>query len=299
MTKTKVFIALALSIIVMLQLVAAATSYSTEVTEVSPTTLIPGEKTELTFKIENTGDADLSNIIFSWKESTGNILPVGSSNTKNIDYLNEGDDETISFDVFTSSSAEPGLYELTLIMLFNNDNETAITETSTAGIIVGGQTDFDVSVSDVSSTGVILSVVNIGSNPANSVTVIIPEQSNFKVSGSSSSIIGNLDKGDYSVASFEISSLSKSSSNLKIEIQYTDTLGSRQILTKTVEIQQTSTQTTQTTQSNTQSTATGYSVMNNSGNNTLLIIGFVVSMVFTIGIIIFIVKRNRKKNENS
>ena len=56
-----------------------------EVTDVSPTSLVPGEKTELTFKIENTGDIDLNNLIFSWEEKTGNILPVGSSNTKSID----------------------------------------------------------------------------------------------------------------------------------------------------------------------------------------------------------------------
>src|SRR4030042_4993231 len=178
----------------------------------------------------------MENIIFSWEEKTGNILPVGSSNTKSLDELDEGDDETFSFDVFTSASAEPSLYELTLTIKFNNQNGTS-TETSKAGIIVGGQTDFDISVSDVSSSGIILSVANIGKNPANSVTIIIPTQTNFRISGSSSSIIGNLDKGDYSVASFQITSQSRGSSNLDVEIQYTDTMGTRQTVKKTVEIQ--------------------------------------------------------------
>ena len=296
MKKNRIFVLLVLSIVVIMRLIAAANTYNIEVTEVSPTSLVPGEKTELTFKIENTGDTDLNNILFSWEEKTGNILPIGSSNTKSLDELSEGDDETFNFDVFTSASAEPSLYELTLTIKFNNENGTS-TETSKAGIIVGGQTDFEVSVSDVSSSGIILSVANIGKNPANSVTVIIPDQSNIRITGSSSSIIGNLDKGDYSVASFQGIVQSRGSSNLNVEIQYTDTTGVRQTLMRTVEIQQTS---AQTTSSNGQSTTTGYSVTNNGGtSNTWLIIAFFISMVLTIGVIIFIVKKNMKKNENN
>jgi hypothetical protein len=299
MKKNKIFFVLILTSLMMINFLAAANNSNIEVTDVSPTSLVPGEKTKLEFKVENTGNMDLSNVIFSWEEKTGIILPIGSSNTKSIDSIDRGDSETFDFDVFTSASASPGLYELTLTIKSTDENGTLLpTEISNAGIIVGGQTDFDVSVSDVSSSGVVLSVANIGKNPANSVTVIIPEQSNFKVSGSSSSIIGNLGKGDYSVASFQISSLTRSSSTLNIEIQYTDTIGVRQTLKKTVEVQSLSSQTTQSTTSST----TGSSISNNyrtSSNSPLLIIGFVTSMVLTIGVIIFVVKKNRKKNENN
>jgi LPXTG-motif cell wall-anchored protein len=299
MKKNRIFFVLALACIVMLRLVAATDNYNVEVSDVSPTSLVPGEQAELEFQVENTGNMDLDNLVFSWEENTGSILPVGSSNTQSIDSLGDGDDETFSFEVFTSASADPGLYELVLTIRFTNESGTTVTETSNVGIIVGGQTDFDVSVTDVSSSGVILSVANIGKNPAESVTVIIPDQSNFEISGSSSSIIGNLNKGDYSVASFQISSLAKSSSNLKVEIQYTDTTGTRQTLNKTVEVQSTST-TKLTTSASSTTTATGYSVNNTGGSsNTWLIIGFATSVVLTIGVIIFIVKRNRKKNETN
>ena len=173
MKKDKILIMFALAFIVMLRLVAASGNYNIEVTDVSPTSLIPGEKSGLSFKIENTGDEDLENIVFSWEEKSGNILPIGLSNKKSIEELDEGDDEDLDFEVFTSASAEPGLYELTLTLTYEKENGTA-TETSKAGIIVGGQTDFDISISDVSSSGIILSVANIGKNPANSVTIIIP-----------------------------------------------------------------------------------------------------------------------------
>ena len=291
--KNKIFILLALSLIIMLRLVAAS-SDNIDVTEVSPTSLVPGEQTDLTFKVENTGGTDINNIVFSWEEKTGSILPVGSSNTKSINYLSQGDTESFDFNALTSSSAAPGLYELTFTIKFDNENGTQTTETSNAGIIVGGQTDFDVSVSDSSSTGTILSIANVGKNPADSVTVTIPEQSDFKITGSSSSIIGSLAKGDYSVASFQIESLSRSSSALNVEIQYTDTTGERQTLTKTVEIPYT---TSSAASTSSKISTTGYAVSTNGSSNSLLVIGFVISMVLTIGVIILIVKKSRNKNE--
>lgn len=290
----RIFVVL-IFVFAMINLVSAS-SGNIGVTDVSPTSLVPGEQTGLNFKIENTGNSDLNNIVFSWEEKTGSILPVGSSNTKSIDHLYEGDAETFDFDVFTSASVAPGLYELTFTIKFDNDNGTTITETSNAGIIVGGQTDFDVSVSDISSSGLILSVSNTGKNPAAAVTISIPEQSNLKISGSSSSIIGNLDKGDYSVASFQTNSFSRSSS-VNVEIQYTDTTGTRQTLSKIITIPSVSAQTTSSANTGSSATTTGYSVKNTNTNNPVLIIGFIASMILTIGVIVFLVKKNRKKNE--
>ncbi len=298
MKNSKILIIFALAFIIMLRLVVASNNYNIEVTDISPTSLVPGEKSELSFKIENTGDEDLKNIIFSWEEKSGNILPIGSSNKKSIEELEEGDDESLDFDVFTSASAEPGLYELTLTLTYEKENGTA-TETSKAGIIVGGQTDFDISVSDVSSSGIIISVANIGKNPANSVTVIIPTQSNFKISGSSSSIIGNLDKGDYSVASFQITQQSRGNFNLNVEIQYTDTLGNRQTITKTTEVQSTQTSFSTTDSSGLSASATGFASQNSSsGNNNWFLIAFVSSGVLTIILIVIIIRRNKRKNED-
>ena len=76
MKNSKFLILFAVAFITILRLVAAASTASSnvEVTEVSPTSLIPGEPTKLEFKIENTGDLNLDNLIFSWEEKTGNIL---------------------------------------------------------------------------------------------------------------------------------------------------------------------------------------------------------------------------------
>jgi hypothetical protein len=134
-----------------------------------------------------------------------------------------------------------------------------------AGIFVGGETDFDVTFSESSEGVTSLSVANVGNNPAYSVTVRIPEQSNYRVSGSTSTIVGNLDKGDYTIVSFQISQSSSaapsgmdfsqmtakeraamreaasqamgSGNNLEVNIEYTDTTGIRHIIEKSVPIQ--------------------------------------------------------------
>ena len=130
---------------------------------------------------------------------------------------------------------------------------------TTAGLFVGGETDFDVSFSESDAGGISLSVANVGNNMAYSVKVSIPEQAGYKVTGSSSSIVGNLEKGDYTIAAFNVmntqgrddsksetsraqadtakaapeenltsaSSAPLDSNPLKVQIEYTDAKGER------------------------------------------------------------------------
>lgn len=67
-----------------------------------------------------------------------------------------------------------------------------------------GETDFDVVFSESSNGETSFSIANIGRNPAYSVSVIVPSQMGWAVSGSNSVIIGNLNNGDYTIASFSI-----------------------------------------------------------------------------------------------
>jgi LPXTG-motif cell wall-anchored protein len=159
----------------------------------------------LEFVITNTGDAPIKNMEFSWKEPTGVVLPVYSSTSKYIKYLGVGESANVSYSVMADVNANPGLYQLDLTLQFqdyNSDNSTIQTK---AGIFVGGKTDFDLSYSESDGGEVSLSLANVGNNEAYSVKLSIPEQDNFVTTGSSSSIVGNLEKGDYTVTSFSIS----------------------------------------------------------------------------------------------
>ena len=133
-------------------------------------------------------------------------------------------------------------------------NSTSSLIKTKAGIFVGGETDFDVAFSQSTQGQTSLSVANTGNTPAQSVSVIVPQQENFRIQGSNSVIIGNLDKGDYTVVSFQITQntgnftrqrqgqtnqngFAGRNNNLRVIIDYTDTTGQRRSVEKNVSIQ--------------------------------------------------------------
>ncbi|MBU4246372.1 MAG: hypothetical protein KKE71_04975, partial [Nanoarchaeota archaeon] len=175
------------------------------------------------------------------------------------------------YQVIADTNAVLGLYQLNLRLTYaQSGNSSAKTISTIAGVYVGGETDFDVAFSDSSSGSTSFSIANVGSTPANSVSVSVPPQMGWSVSGSNSVMIGNLNKGDYTVASFKLqSSRSNSTSTgnmafqnrraaianatfnatqdrfaqmsanssagaIAIQVAYTDTMGARHVLEKSV-----------------------------------------------------------------
>ena len=82
---------------------------------------------------------------------------------------------------------------------------------------------------------------------ADAVKVSIPSPNNYRVDGSSSTIVGNLQKGDYTIASFNVTSapsgtytngnssgFNSLSNPLKVQIEYTDPQGNRLTVDKDV-----------------------------------------------------------------
>lgn len=225
---------------------------SAEVIYIDKVKLIPGLQTPVEFTINNVGAAPLRDMSFSWENEDDIILPVGSSDTKYVKFLGIGEKTTLSYDVIADTNAASGLYKLKLSLMYEDPISGEEKEiTNNAGIYVGGITDFEVAFSEMSSGETSFSIANIGSNPASSVSVIIPEQTGWSTLGSNSMIIGNLNKGDYTVASFALkenedkktkttdtkTDNAKSSSNIiQVDIAYTDTMGERIVVSKDVKM---------------------------------------------------------------
>ncbi len=229
-----------------------------------------GKEELLEFIITNTGNSPLKNMVISWKDPKGVILPVYSDNTKYIKYLEPGQSVSVSYSVMADVNADLGLYTLDVNLNFEDYESKNESIQTTAGLFVGGATDFDVSFSESSQGEVSLSVANVGNNIAYAVKVSIPEQQGYKVSGSSSTIVGNLEKGDYTIASFNVASnqapggntgapagapsgianandvggnstsSSMNGSPLKVQIEYTDAKGDRLTVDKEVKLDLTS-----------------------------------------------------------
>jgi hypothetical protein len=244
---------------------------SAEVIYIDKSVLIPGHEDTLKFTITNVGNAPLRDLTFSWTNADKIVLPVGSDNTKYIKYINVGDSAELEYNVIADTNADAGLYELSLLLTYNDPLSTTEKEISTiAGIYVGGGTDFDIAFSETSSGTTSFTIANIGSNPAFSVSVIVPEQQGWSISGTNSMIIGNLNTGDYTVASFTLqssqasqqmapnrsfqrnSSSAQSRKTLKMNIAYTDTMGKRELVEKEISMSQQTSATTTTTTTGTQ-----------------------------------------------
>ena len=245
---------------------------SAEVIYIDKIQIVPGKNTPLQFTINNVGAAALRDLTFSWENKDNVLLPVGSADSKYIKYLGVGEKTTISYDVIADPNTVPGLYKLYLSLIYTDPITGVKTNiTNHAGIYIGGKTDFDVAFSESSNGDTSFSIANIGSNPAYSVAVNIPEQNSWRVSGSNSMIIGNLNKGDYTVASFKLTSgmssratprmpagrtgkvpvstntqqkatrpsnatQTQAADSIKVQVVYTDTLGVRTTAEKMVKM---------------------------------------------------------------
>lgn len=289
---------------------------------------------KLDFLITNTGNSPIRNIVFSWNEDSDTILPVNSDNTKYIKYLDVDESITVSYNVMANTNSLPGLYKINLILDFENEAYENTQIKTTAGIFVGGETDFDITLSQNDSGHISLSIANVGNTPAYSVNVIIPEQSGFSVSGQNSNILGNLDKGDYTIASFTVTSsrtirnmgLSETNTNspvqniplnnqiidnnidpnirnieqdretnkLKVIIEYTDSMGNRNSVEKQINFA--SNQTNTTTINNIENFNFGdrNRTQNKSTNTTTYIFGAII-IIIVLSIIIYKYKTKVRK----
>jgi hypothetical protein len=219
-----------------------------------------GKEENLEFIINNTGNSPLQNMVFSWEDPEEVILPVFSDNTKYIKYLDVGENIIINYKVMANVGAVPGLYKLNLNLSLEDEYYQNSEINSIAGIFVGGTTDFAISSSESTLGNIFdisISIANIGNDPAYSVNIIIPNQDNFSVSGSNSSIVGNLDKGDYTIETFSIETKKQNivqlnydnnrsqknnitnnfnNNELLVLVEYTDSIGIRHSLEKKIEM---------------------------------------------------------------
>ncbi len=201
---------------------------------IKPSSFRPGESTAMEIMIQNTGDSKLNNLLLSWKIEDDVVLPHGADNKISISSLEPGSEYKITIPIAVGTEAVPNVYPLTVIGSYTDQTGTLVSLNSTVGLTIGGTTDFGVSLQQVSGGTVTLSVANIGINKAVAISVKIPEQEAFAVEGASEVFLGNLNSGDYTVASFRLKS--KGEGSLIVEVYYTDTAGNRDMGRNDVDI---------------------------------------------------------------
>ena len=258
-----------------------------------PSTAEPGGYVDLLFKLENRGTVAAENVTFELLPAYPFSLDPGINATKDLGTLKgmqSGDNAfLIRYKVKVDKDAVEGENEIKIKYSYGSG---AAYSTQTFSVTISNpRTDFDVIIQDSTTTSTTLAIANIGANTAYSVIVKIPEQEDFRVTGTSANIIGNLNAGDYTLATFQITptkSITNVSSvrekNLTVEISYTDTLGIRRTIQKEVQFELTGgTETVSTQRGQTQ-------IM---GTNGLMYVG--IGAVGIIVIIVIFKLRKRKK----
>ncbi|MCZ7382938.1 MAG: hypothetical protein O8C64_15385 [Candidatus Methanoperedens sp.] len=191
-----------------------------------------------TLKFKNTGTGTVKNAVAEIDlSSTGgssksSFSILGAGTKFSLGNLKAGDEAEITFDLAVDITATPGVYNLPL-KITGLDNYSS---DNFVGVVVAGTTNFEISYLE-SLGSFTLNVLNTGISPANSVSVTLPRQKNFSITGSSSSVIGNLNPGDYTSAIFQIAKTPGAGNSLEIDIQYTDTSGLRHTITKFLNVE--------------------------------------------------------------
>ncbi len=190
----------------------------------------PGEYFDIWIKA-NTGSSSINTIFelvpkfpFSLDENEDPIRTFGSTSTEVV----------MKYKVRVSKDAVEGINPLDLRYSINKNNDYWISKSFDIQV-ADAQTDFDLIIQESSGTDVSLALANIGKNTANSLIVRIPEQDSFRVSGTNGQMVGNLNSGDYTIVSFGLTPVGRSTGMLKVQLDYTDSIGERRSVIKEVQ----------------------------------------------------------------
>jgi len=177
-----------------------------DISSVTPQSINIGEETTLLFNITNNGGSSAGNILLTWENSNDYILPVGGDNRITIPSIEAQNYTLVPIEVVADPSVVAGVYPLAITLEYCDRTGTKQTITSKMGLQIGGGTNFEIVLQTTSGMTSTFAIANTGSNTASSVIVSIPTQPNYGTSGSSAVNLGNLDAGDYTLASFQLSS---------------------------------------------------------------------------------------------
>ncbi|MFH1332056.1 MAG: hypothetical protein ABIH63_02105 [archaeon] len=202
-----------------------------------PTPVQAGEYFTIWIRVTNNENNPVENSAIRFKESYPFSLDPTEQSEVVISKLDAKSAVTKRFKVRVDEQAKEG------------DNSIAFEYKDCAGClwkektmpitVVESQTSFDVVLQEITTEGVFIAIANIGKNPANAITVSIPEQENFKTDMTSAAIVGNLESGDYTITSFKVSPTQRGTAekqDLTVQIDYTDPFGTRRTAVKQVSV---------------------------------------------------------------
>ncbi|MBI5392027.1 hypothetical protein HZB00_03420 [Candidatus Woesearchaeota archaeon] len=252
----------------------------------------PGEYTDVYLKLDNLGGS-IENPSFNLILPYPFLLDPYSDTSTRRASLAGGERLSLRYRLRVDKNALPGDYEIefrayagqtTFYPYFFNIQVDDVTSS------------FDVALQDVTKDGASIAISNIGKNAANAITVSLENQTDFELLGVSTSILGNLNAGDYTLINTFIKPMQADhlEKKLRVQIEYTDKIGNRRSVKKELPVMMTTKIAQGFSELETNVLQSGKTQQMKSNSTTY----FVIALIIVMAIAFFYNRRKkRKKNE--
>ena len=170
----------------------------------SPSEVAPGETAKITLDIENTlkDNVENLNIGLDFSSITLPISPYGGSSEDSLDELNDGDEETFTFNIIVDPNAAAGVYKIPVKIRYNLEGESTIREkTGTISVLVNSQPKIKTSVEGSLIKGrknsITIRVINEGLTDLKLVGVQFFQPSNAVINSPLFEYLGTIETDDF------------------------------------------------------------------------------------------------------
>lgn len=201
-----------------------------------PVSAVPGETVKLLFQLSGTENPECGTINLEFIPEYPFTLDSGYGTVQRIEggtYQRDFNSFWIvPYKVRVDSNALDGDQKLSLKTWLNSDSQLA--KVFDFNITVEEvRTDFIITLDSYSfsTNNLVLGIVNVGENNAQSITVEIPEQENALIEGGHVKILGELDSNEDTTVSFNAA---LSSGPITVNLEYNDEIGERRKISQEV-----------------------------------------------------------------
>jgi hypothetical protein len=198
----------------------------------APDSLKPGENETITFTLKNRGET-VNNIVLTWRDTSGNILPLGSDNRKMIPAIGSNAVYLVPVNVVVSPGTKQGIYLLSIGLSYDDQTGTEQNTSSILGLKIIGDFKFIVSIESQSlvapgMSGIVdVKVANAGTQEAQFLTINILKSDPIVKINPAVIYVGNLESDDYDTEKigFSVADTPPGEYPLKLDISYKDLYG--------------------------------------------------------------------------
>ncbi len=234
MKAVKMLLSILLLAMMMIPMVNAQVAVSSFT--LSPQKVIPGGETSIDLTLENVGDENIENIIVTMDLTDVPFVPVGSSNEKIIDEINDGDEERVSFRVKALATAEPSVYKIPVVINYDGASKTSLISVE---VTADAHLDLLLEKSElvkVNDNGkVTLKFVNDGLAQVKNLKITLQESPLYEITSPSTLYIGDVDIGDFETEEFTLIAKAEDPI-LAVELEYRDAANNQFTESKLIKI---------------------------------------------------------------